>query len=142
MNRKSILSGPAAVTAGLALTLALGGAAPAPALAETAAAEQSQQAATGTEAADTEAADTKAFTANGRGYDSFADAVNAAAGATDKTVTINKTVINESTDASLVVDKDNVTVTAAKDVVFSGTLRVTGTNVTVNGIHFLSLIHI
>ena len=136
MNRKSILSGPAAVTAGLALTLALGGAAPAPALAETAAAEQSQQAATGTEATDTKAADTKAFTANGRGYDSFADAVNAAAGATDKTVTINKTVINESTDASLVVDKDNVTVTAAKDVVFSGTLRVTGTNVTVNGIHF------
>ena len=148
MNRKSILSGPAAVTAGLALTLALGGAAPAPALAETAAAEQSQQAAdtkaadteaagikaADTEAADTKAADTKAFTANGQGYDSFAEAVKAAAGAKDKTVTINESTTNglEVPDTA-----QGITVTAAKGVEFRGQLSIAAKNVTVKDMHFI-----
>ncbi|WP_133119516.1 hypothetical protein [Bifidobacterium primatium] len=97
----------------------------------------SANAATETATTTTVAASTKAtagaFTADGKTFDSFTDALAAAAKADDKTVTIT-----ESTDASLSVANtyEGITVTAAKGVVFSGSLRVNASKATVKNMTF------
>ncbi|MBW3087495.1 hypothetical protein KIH77_01885 [Bifidobacterium sp. 82T24] len=76
-----------------------------------------------------------AFTANGQSFDSFNDALAAAAKADDKTVTINESV---GADARLSIANtyEGVTITAAKDVTFAGSLRINASGVTVKGVSF------
>ena len=162
MTRLTSRTARAAVTAGLAATLAFGSV-PAAALAEVASgdtAAQSQQAsapestgateaaiseattdasepaaeAATTDAAATDPAPAGDFTANGKSFDTFADAVAEATKASDKTVTVNA-----STAENLTVAKgnDGVTVTAAEGVELRGALDVKAKDVTVKGIHFV-----
>lgn len=150
MPRINTFRGPAAVTAGLALTLALGGT-PIAALAEgTNATPQAVQsadaagksdaatdAAKATDAADATADAKSAADDNAATTDAQPAAANNGTNSpftkTGKTWTINKT-----TSENLTVDEEGVTVTAAKDVVYTGTITVKAKNVTVDGVHFLT----
>ena len=103
--------------------------------------EQSKPAAPETDAkpdakpdASADARETGAFTANGKGFDTFADAVAEAAKASDKTVTVNA-----STSEGLTVAQgnDDITVTAAEGVELRGQLAIKAKDVTVKDVHFV-----
>lgn len=150
MPRINTFRGPAAVTAGLALTLALGGT-PITALAEgTNATPQAVQpadaagksdaatdAAKATDAADATADAKSAADDNAATTDAQPAAADNGTDSpftkTGKTWTINKT-----TSENLTVDEDGVTVEAADGVVYTGTILIKANKVTVNGVHFLT----